>query len=53
MRNFSKMVWSSELIEHDIKNKKIKGKATSTLTPTKKTTLTKKKEEDAHAVFTN
>ena len=26
MRNFSKMVWFGELIEHGIKNKKIEGK---------------------------
>ena len=52
MRNFTKMVWSGELIEHGIKNKKIEGKLTST-PPAKKTTLAKKKEGDVHAVFVN
>ena len=28
MRNFTKMVWSGELIEHGIKNMKIEGKTT-------------------------
>ena len=51
MRNFSKMVWSSELIEHAIKSKKIEGKATPTLV--KKTTPAKKKKGNAHAIFTN
>ena len=31
MQNFAKMVWSIELIEHEIKNKKIEGKFTPTL----------------------
>ena len=31
MQNFVKMVWSNELIEHGIKNKKIKRKATHVL----------------------
>ena len=51
MRIFFEMVWSSELIEHAIKSKKIERKAT--LAPAKKTTLAKKKEGDANAVFTN
>ena len=52
MRNFVEMVWSGELIEHETKNKKIKGKSTST-PPIKKTTLAKKKEGNAHVVFVN
>ena len=52
MRNFVKMVWLGELIEHGIKNKKIKGKFTSTPLA-KKANLEKKKEGDAHAVFEN
>ena len=51
MRNFTKMVWSGDLIEHGIKNKKIEGKSTPTIL--KKTTPTKRKEKDAHVVFTN
>ena len=47
-----KMVWSGELIEHGINNKKIEGKPTST-PHAKKATLIKKKEGDAHAVFVN
>ena len=50
MRNFAKMVWLGELIEHGIKNKKIEGKATHALA--KKTTLAKKKG-DAHDIFAN
>ena len=46
------MVWLGELIDHGIKNKNIKGKATLTLA-LKKSTPPKKKEEDTHAVFTN
>ena len=52
MRNFAEMVWSGDLIEHGIKNKKIKGKSTSTALA-KKTTLAKKKEGDVHTVFVN
>ena len=52
MRNFAEMVWSRELIEHGIKNKKIKGKATPT-PAVKKSTPSKKKEKDTHVVFTN
>ena len=51
MQNFVKIVWSGELIEHGIKNKKIERKATPALT--KKTIPVKKKERDAYAVFTN
>ena len=46
------MVWSGELIEHGIKNKRIKGKATPIPT-VKKSTPLKKKEKDTHAIFTN
>ena len=46
------MVWSGELIEHGIKNKKIEGKSTS-IPPTKKTTPVKKKEKDVRVVFMN
>ena len=46
MLNFVEMVWSDELIEHSIKNKKIEGKATPT--PVKKATLTKRKKGDAY-----
>ena len=42
MRNFSKMVWSGELIEHAIKSKKIEGK--TTLAPIKRVMSVKKKE---------
>ena len=52
MRNFAEMVWSGQLIEHGIKNKKIESKPTST-PPTKKTTLAKKKKGDAYVVFVN
>ena len=52
MQNFVKMVWSGKLIEHGIKNKKIEGKSRPTPS-TKKTTSTKKKEEDIYAIFTN
>ena len=52
MRNFTKIVWSGELIEHGIKNKNIKGKSTST-PHTEKATPVKKKEGDAHTVFLN
>ena len=52
MQNFTEMVWSGELIEHGIKNKKIKGKVTAT--PKKKTTLAKKKEgEPIRSLLTN
>ena len=52
MQKFMEMVWSKELIEHGIKNKKIEGKSTST-PPAKKTTLAKKKKGDAYVVFVN
>ena len=52
MRNFAKMVWSGELIEHEIKNKKFEGKSTS-IPPAKKAILVKKKEGDAYVVFVN
>ena len=52
IRNLAKMVWSGQLIEHGIKNKKIERKPTST-PPTKKTTLAKKKKGDAYVVFVN
>ena len=52
MRNFVKMVWSGELIEHGIKNKKIEGKPISAPLGNK-ATLIMKKEGDAHAVFVN
>ena len=42
MRNFSKIVWSGELIEHAIKSKKIEGK--TTLAFVKRAALAKKKE---------
>ena len=52
MRNFAKMVWLGELIEHGIKNKKIEGK--STPTPSiKKTTSLRKKEGDMLSSLTN
>ena len=51
MRNSSKMVWSGELIEHNIKNKKIEGKVTPI--SVKKSASAKKKEGDADVVFTN
>ena len=51
MRNFSKMVWFSELIEYGIMNKKIKGKVTPT--HVKRSTLAKKKKGNAHVIFTN
>ena len=51
MRNFSKMVCSSELIEHAIKSKKIEGKTTPTLV--RRVTPIKKKEGEAQAIFTN
>ena len=46
------MVGLRELIEHGIKNKKIKRKAILT-PPAKKTTPTKKKKEDVYAIFAN
>ena len=49
MQNFAKMVWSRELIEHIIKNKKIERKAMPATV--KKTTPTKKKKGDAHVVL--
>ena len=52
LQNFTEMVWLGELIEHGIKNKKIKGKATPIPT-VKKSTPLKKKEKDTHAIFTN
>ena len=52
MQNLAKMVWSRELIEHGIKNKKIVEKSTPA-PPTKKTTIAKKKERDVHVVFAN
>ena len=52
MWNFAKMVWSKELIEHGIKNKKIEGKSTHALY-TKKNTPSKKKEGDTYVIFTN
>ena len=52
MRNFTEMVWLGELVEHGIKNKKIERKSTPTQLVTK-TTESKKKEGDVHAVFTN
>ena len=52
MQNFEEMVWLGELIDYGIKNKKNEGKSMPT-PPTKKTTITKKKEGDAHAIFTN
>ena len=45
------MVWSGELIEHNIKNKKIEGKVTPI--SVKKSASAKKKEGDADVVFTN
>ena len=51
MRNFSEIVWSGELIEHAIKSKKIDGKTSPAFA--KRATLTKKKEGEAHVVFTN
>ena len=52
IQNFAEMVWSGELIEQGITNKKIERKLTST-PPTKKVTPAKKKEKDARAVFIN
>ena len=52
MQNFAEMVWSGELIEHGIKNKRIKRKFMPSPSA-KKTTLAKKKERDTHVVFTN
>ena len=45
MRNFSEMVWSSELIEYAIKSKKLEEKVTPV--PAKTTALAKKKKEKA------
>ena len=52
MQNFVEMVWSGELIEHGIKNKKIEGKSTSALSA-KKSVPSKKKEGDTDVVFIN
>ena len=52
IHNFAEMVWSGQLIEHGIKNKKIEGRSTSTPLA-KKTTPAKKIEGDAHAIFVN
>ena len=51
LRNFSKMAWSSELIEHAIKSKKLEEKIAPM--PIKRAALAKKKEEEAQAVLTN
>ena len=51
IQNFTKMIWSRELIEHGIK-KNIEGKSTS-IPHAKKATSTKKKKGDAHIVFMN
>ena len=51
MRNLSEMVWSRELIEHVIKNKKLEEKVTHA--PVMRVASTKKKEGETHAVFTN
>ena len=49
IRNFSEMVWSRELIEHAIKNKKLEEMAT----PSKRTGPVKKNEGEAQAILTN
>ena len=51
MRNFSKMIWFGELIEHAIKSKKIEGKTMPA--PVKRETPAKKKIGKAQAIFTN
>ena len=48
--NFFEMVWLGKLIEHAIKNKKLKDKVT--LAPTKRVASTKKNGE-THAMFIN
>ena len=52
MQNFAKIVWSEELIEHGIKNKKIEGKFILA-SSAKKSTPAKKKEGDTHIIFVN